>query len=658
MDVPAERERLARRILAPLLALLLVAAALCPWHTPFCVDNRTYLEMTEGVLRRGVPTVTNGPVQRFPELQLRWNALHRGRLWGSYAPIYPYVAAPLMRLGGPRLVVQGNVALLAALALGAYALGRRLTRDPVAGAAAAWLTLAGTHVWTFSFDVSPYSWMLTLNTASVALAAGAVDEGGRRGFARAFGAGLAGALAAFAHLLSLPSLAVVVALLAWLRADGEDPLLAAPWPTLAPWVPSRQSLARGALAALGAALVTAPVMALNRVRFGTASPMSTGACVWWNCPTSNLPRQGLGAMLRFNAPLFAWAAVTAAVLWSVRRSRASMAVVGAVALAALAVPSALHDAAFGMSRLFMAFVVDLSRLDLGFHRPADGLGQMLGPFAVKSLLQCAPVLALALAPSIIGDHARRVAVAVALPACALLGSLLLRGEVTLVFAVGFPFLDLRYVTPSLPLLAAFATLSLRALPWRPRHLAALVALAALFLAWARYTDNDLSFARRVVLLRGTLLAAALAFVCAVRARTQPSPRATSAAMATALVAAALSVGVCLGVDLPAWAAERNRHDAFSDRVAALTPPRFAVIGLAGPFAVSEIAALRATRDVQYVDVEEVGLHLERLRGLVDHWEAEKRPIFVVMPPGFVSPWSDYQVVPVDPKINLTALRRR
>ena len=48
-----------------------------------------------------------------------------------------------------------------------------------------------------------------------------------------------------------------------------------------------------------------------------------------------------------------------------------------------------------------------------------------------------------------------VGAAFALPACALLGSLLLRGEVTLVFAVGFPFLDLRYVTPSLPLLAAF-----------------------------------------------------------------------------------------------------------------------------------------------------------------------------------------------------------
>jgi hypothetical protein len=363
-------------------------------------------------------------------------------------------------------------------------------------------------------------------------------------------------------------------------------------------------------------------------------------------------------MLRFNAPLLAWAAVTAGALWSLRRTRGAQAVVAAVALAALSPPSPLHDAALGVARLLLAFVVDLSRFDLGFHRPADGLGQMLGPFAVKSLLQCAPVLAAALTAAVSGEHARRVALAVALPACALLGSLLLRGEVTLVFAVGFPFLDLRYVTPTLPLLAAFTVLALRHLPWRPRDVVALVALAALFIAWATHTRDDLSLLRRVVLLRGTLLAAALAFVTATRARTDPSPRAHALARRAALVAAALSAGVCLGVDLPAWAAERRRHDAFSDRVAALTPQRFAVIGLAGPLGVSELAALRAGRDLQYVDIEEVGGRFERLRPLVDHWTAEARPIFLVMPPDFTAPWSDYEVVPVDPTIKLTALRRR
>jgi hypothetical protein len=615
--------------------------------------------MTEGVLLRGVPSVTNGPVQRFPELQLRWNALYRGRLWGSYAPVYPYVAAPLLRLGGPRLVVQVNIALLAALALGVHALARRLARDPMAGAVAAWLTLAGTHVWTFSFDVSPYSWMLTLNTVAVALAAGAVDEGGRQGLLRAFFAGLAGALAAFAHLLALPSLTVLVVLLTWLRAAEEAPLFVVRWEVLAPWVPSRGSLARGGLAAVAAALVTLPVMVLNRVRFGTFSPTSTGACVWWSCQSSNLPRQGLGAMLRFNAPLFVWAGLTVLVLGWVRRSRAAMGVCAAVALAALAAPSPLHNAALGVARLFLAFFLDLSRLDLGFHRPADGLGQMLGPFVVKSLLQCSPVLVLATVSQALDQPLRRIAMAVALPAGALLGTLLLRGEVTLVFAVGFPFLNLRYVTPALPLLAVFTTLTLRSLaPWRPWHLLASLGLVGGFFVWARYTHDDLSWGRRVVLLRGTLVVAAVAFVAAVRARVAPSARALAAARAAALVAAALSVGICLGVDLPAWVAERNRHDAFATRVAALTPARFAVIGIAGPFGVDEIASLRTVRDLQYVDIEETGGRFERLRGLVEHWTTEGRPVFVVMPPGFRSPWSDFEYVQIDPTIHLGLLRPR
>ena len=276
------------------------------------------------MLRRGVPTVTNGPVQRFPELQPDGTPLHRMPL-GLYAPIYPYVAAPLMRLG-LRLVVRAaspssrrsRSAPRARPPPHARPGGRRRQRP--------WLTLAGTHVWTFSFDVSPYSWMLTLNTASVALAAGAVDEGGRRGLARAFGAGLAGALAAFAHLLAA------------VARGGGGPARVAPRRQRSPAPHGPVAVAR----AIGPRRVRRSPAGPRGARGGPRHRARDGAQprplrhrlphehrrlrLGGTAPPSNLPARGLGAMLRFNAPLSSCGPpVTAAVLWSVRRSRASMA---------------------------------------------------------------------------------------------------------------------------------------------------------------------------------------------------------------------------------------------------------------------------------------------------------------------------------------------
>ncbi len=660
------RERLALALLTPLLVGILVAAARCEWHSPFCVDNRTYLEMTQGIARHGLPIVDNGPARAFPALQIRWDQVNGGgHLWGSYPPLYPYLAAPFFALGGARLVTQANIALLAVLALGVYRLGRRLTRDPVAGAAAAWVTLCATHVWTFSFDVSPYTTMITAGTWSVALTADALDEGGRRGRSLALLAGLLGAAAAGAHMLAMPVLCSVLLCLATLPASGESPpsplaclLGRARAEAARAWLPSSQTPRRGALAVVGALAVMVPIALLNRYRFGSFNPMSGGRCVWFSCRASNLAQQGLGAMLRFNAPLFVWAAALATGLLAARRSRVATAAVWIAALCALVPPSPLQASALGVATLFTAFVFDLSRFDLGFWRPPDHMGVFLGPHAIKSLLQSAPALAAAAAVTFSDPRDRRLALVVALPAAAVLTSLVLRGEVALAFALGFPFLDLRYVTPMLPSLAVLAIAAARPLGWRPWHVAVIVALTAVAWRWCANAPDDIPYARRVVLLRGTLALAALALLCVAYARAHGARAARAAAIAAFSAALAMSAAVNLGIDLRAWMRERTRHDEVSSRIGAATPRRFGLLGLAGGNAIDSASSLRVSRDLQYADVEEVEGRFERFRPLVDHWESERRPIFVLMPPGFQSPWPDYRADLLDPRVNLYALRRR
>lgn len=659
------RERLALALLAPLVVGILIAAARSTWHSPFCVDNRTYLEMTEGVARHGLPIVDNGPARLFPALQIRWDQVNGGgHLWGSYPPLYPYLAAPFFLLGGARLVTQANIALLAVLAIGVYRLGRRLTRDPVAGAAAAWVTLCATHVWTFSFDVSPYTVMITAGTWSVALTADALDEGGRRGLSRAFFAGLLAAAAAGAHMLALPLLGSVILCLATLPADGESPLSplaallgGARVEAVRAWLPSPQTLRRGALALAGATAVLLPIAILNRYRFGSFNPISGGRCVWVSCRASNLSQWGIGAMLKFNAPLFAWAAALAAGVAAARRSRTATAAVWIAALCALVPSSPLHASARGVATLFTAFVFDLSRFDLGFWRPPDHFGVFLGPNAIKSLLQSSPVLAAAAALTFSDTRERRLALVVALPAAAVLASLVLRGEVPIAFALGFPFLDLRYVTPMLPSLAVLAVAAARPLGWRPWHVAVIALLTAVAWRWCANAPDDIPYARRMVLLRGTLALAALALLCVAYARARGTRAALAGAVAAFSAALAMSAAVNVGIDLRAWAHERAHHDEVSAHIAAATPRRFGLLGLAGGNAIDAASTLRTSRDLQYADVEEVEGRFERFRPLVDHWASERRPIFVLMPPGFQSPWPDYRADLLDPRVNLYALRR-
>ncbi|MBI5512527.1 MAG: hypothetical protein HY909_02090 [Deltaproteobacteria bacterium] len=646
---PRRRERTARLLLAPLVLALLAAAAVAPWSAPFCVDNRTYLEMTEGVARHGLPYTLNGPVERMPELQARWNQRDGPRLWGSYLPGYPYLAAPLYLLGGARALTRANIALLAALALVVFALGRRVTGDPLSGTAAAYGALVGTHVWTFSHDVSPYSLVVTALTGSTLLALRALDEQGPGAHRYALCSGALAAIALAAHGLALPMGLATVALLGLLRRDGEAPL----WPR----GPSRGSLVRGAWALLPVALVLSAIAALNHQRFHDWNPLSTGACPWRSCASTYSDPQGSG-MLSHNAPVLLWAAATAALGWLLRGSRRGLAVVLAGALLALAPPSLLRERALAVATLAVAFLVDLSRVELGLWRPPDGVGNYLGPWVVKSLLQSSPMVALALLVSPEGARERRAVSLLALPGALLVGTLVLRTNVTPLHALGYPFVNLRYLAPLLPPVVVLAVWALRAHPWGPRRVAAVALLALALGVWFARAESDLAPFRRMVVLRAPLALALAAFALGVRARLAPAGvLARVLAPAAAALAVSYALAVNTGVDLRAWVRERQSHQRRLEHVARATPSRFALLGWAGGNGIDAALSLRAERDIEYADIAEVE-RLENARRLVDHWSDQGRPVFVMLPPPVVSPWPDVTVEPVDAEYSLYRMRRR
>lgn len=627
-------------LVAALLALVALGALRARWTSPQSVDNRTYLEMIDGIARRGLPITTNGPVAEHRALQARWNNHHRGQLWGALPPVFPYAATPFYLLGGTRLVVAANVLLLGALALLVARLTRRLTRRDDAGAAAAWVTLAGTPLATVAFDTSPYPVMLLGITGCVDLALASLDEP-RDARRNACGAGLCAGIAVGSHPLGSPMVAAVLAALyVWPRGDDATPITR--------WAPSRESLQRGAWATLGALAVIAPVAALNAVRFGSLNPVSYGPCVWRSCAETGLDQQGIGAMLRWAAPALLWALAALGAAWTARRSRGATLAVAALALGALAVPSLLRDRATAIAALAWAFAVDVSRFTLGysFWRPADGPGAFLGPFAVRAALQCTPALLLAALAGAAAPRAadRRAALLVGLACAALLASLALRANLPMAFALGYPFLSLRYLTPALPLLAALAVMATQSLPWRRAHLALGAALALGLAAYLWRFADDLAMPRRVLLLRGTLAVSAGAFLALARVQGR-----RGAGLAAIAVTAAFATGFAVTAAVDLRESVRNRDDSqrFTDGLARSLPARFALVGFAPE--IDPVLGLRATRDVNYFDLYE-SLDWAAARAVMVRWWAEGRPVFVLQPAGrpYPSPRPDLRFEPVDP----------
>jgi hypothetical protein len=636
------RFTISSRLFGALVALIVAAAFFVTPSSPQSVDNRTYLEMIDGVSRHGLPYTTNGPVATHRELQARWNRYANGRLWGALPPVFPYLAAPFYRLGGAHAVVRLNVLLLALLALAVARLTQRLTNDPLVGAGAAWASLSTTAVATLAVDTSPYTLAITGVAWCVERAVASLDT---RSVRDAGLSGLCAGAAVGSHPLCFPMVAPVVAALFVATARDE---------ALPPWVFTTMSLRRGASALAGVAVVLVPVAVLNHVRFGLWNPVSYGPCVWRSCAETGLDQQGIGAMLHWARPVLLWATVALTTWALVRRSRAASFTVVALALGVLSLPSELRSKTAAIAALAWGFIVDVSPLTLrqAFVRHPDGLGVFLGPFVVKSLLQCTPVTLLAVfaVTQTRERFTRHAVVLVGLSCLGLLISLALRANLPVAFALGYPFLYLRYVVPALPLTTALVAVSVRSLPWRRAHLAlgGLVAVAMMY-TLSRWSHDDAS-TRRVLLLRVPLVVAAVAFVLTARAlAARGDARHTLTqhlATVSVTLAIAASVAVSLGVDLREVMNVRRDHEQRVQAIARQLPVRFALVGY--PVEIDPVLELRATRDVEYIDLYETR-DWAVVRALYDVWTRARRPVFVLQPPQvpYASPMPDLCFVAID-----------
>lgn len=632
--------------MAVLTVLILAIAAWVPWHSVLSVDNRTYVEMIRGVRDTGLPCLSNGPAAEFPELRARFNNVFHGRLCSAYPPLFAYAAQPAFRLGGLRGVIRFNVALFAALAWIVFWLGRRMMRDPRAAAAAAWLAVTSAPMFMMGSDASSYTLGIVLATAAIGCAIESLHarESRTRMLAFAAATGACSALALGTQFLVMPMCLAVIALLFALRLESEPPLHARAdrW-----WLPSRVSLLRGGSALAGfvpALLITALI---NHARFGSFSSLGSGPCVWSSCVSSGIMNQAPGAMLKYAQPVIAWAALWAVSSWFVSSSKNGRIAVAAFFLVMLAPDSTLRTHAVGIARLAWGFVVDLNGLDMGdFWRPPDHLGVFLGPFAIRAMMQGAPAVAIALAMKP-GDSALRRDVALAAAAVtALFLSLAMRAGVSTVFAVGFPFVSLRYVSPGVPILLLLAVVALRDVPWRWWHLATGIVVAIALTAVLFHTPADHAFARRVFLLR--VLPASGFVALLLSARYLAGDRARWLALMlpfAAVLVFAGGVGATLGIDGRAVYDVRAGNDARVDALARVTPQRFAIVGW--PPQIDTPLALRASRDIVYADLFE-SANWANFRTLIDRWAAEGRPIFALWPSdSIVSPWPEVAFVPVD-----------
>jgi hypothetical protein len=264
-------------------------------------------------------------------------------------------------------------------------------------------------------------------------------------------------------------------------------------------------------------------------------------------------------------------------------------------------------------------------------------------------MQSAPAIALALAARASDDQSRRRIALVAAAAGALYLSLSMRAGVQTIFALGFPFVSLRYVSPAIPLLLVLAIVAVEEAGWRHWHLLAAAVLATAIAVWLARTPNDLAHARRVFLLRivpfGGLVAVLLTIRFSSRSpETREDRLGRSVAIAAAIVFA-FGVGVTTGVDGRAVFDVRAGNDARVDALARVAPRRFALVGW--PPEIDTPLALRASRDIVYADLYE-SENWANFRTLIDRWSAEQRPIFAMWPnDAVVSPWQEVVFMPVD-----------
>lgn len=615
--------------------------------------------MVRGVAEHGLPYTQNGPAENFPELRARWNVLRHGHLWGQYPPLFAYVAAPFYRLGGLRAVIRLNLALLIVVALGTYALGRKLSRDPLIGTAAAYVTVLGAPVWTLSGEVSSYTLGIALITWAMYFALAATQAPATRARRPAFIAGLLGGLASATHLFVFPMALGAAALLSVLRTEDSHALGAetSTCSRLRALVPTRAIALRGACAFAGLALALAPVSVLNHVRFGSWNPVTYGPCVWRSCVETGASNQTPAAMLAHIGPVFAYVAAFLALAWLLRASRTSLAVLGAMAYLLSAPESELHRRGYFFLAILCGYLVDASSIPLRspYVAAKDGLGNYMGPYVLKSTLQSNPAFGLAFAPLLETPEDRRMFSILALPCVGVYLLFALRSNMPSEHAIGYSSMHFRYVIPTVPVWSVLALWSVRDLPWRRWH-PVLVVMAALAIgAWLMRWPDDASYIKRFYLLRVTLALALASFVLVVRARNSGREGWKHAAALAFALALASAFATTLAVDARAAWKWRNAQDARSDAVTRLIPARAAVVGWA-PELDAALTGPLVQRNVIYADLYEAE-NWANFRTLIDLWMREGRPIYALFPTHVEvrNPWSELRFEPIDRSLGLVRI---
>lgn len=623
-----------RAIAGALAVALLAFAAWTPWRAVNGVDNRTYVEMIAGIRDHGLPSLPNAWADRLPEAAPEFNVPAHGMLWGQYPPLHPYVAAPALALGGLAFLYKQQVLLLGAVALLAARLARRLSAHRHAPLVAGALCLLGTPMYAGSFQTFAMPLAAGLVVAAVLSAIAAARAPRAHASMRT---GLLGGLAVATHLLATGMTLALVAALALVVASRERG-----------W--SARARAAGRVlgpALVGWALALAPVALLNQWRFGTPSPLHY-PCRWAMCGFVLNHSLTPGGLLRFALPAAPLALlVVVGVLALRRRPARAWAWVAACFVLMLAVPAFRHSAGAMLANLWAYFVdpspVRLAQLD----QLPDGVGWLRAGNLVKGLLQSSPLVACALAapPGLRGRRADRL-IAWA-PILGLFAAIAPLARFDGAFALGWPYLFSRYALYGAPLLVALATAGALRGRLRGAHLVAFAAFAAIALFALGRGRFDFELPRRLVLLWGTLAVALGAALATLLRRRWAAARRAAGFLAAA--AAALSVGVSTGVDAVVSVYNAQYFDSRLEALERVAPRRFALVGWGKD--TNPILALRAERDVEYVDLFEHGGHWDGVRALLDHWAEEGRPVYAVLPPRELAEWpfprEEVPLVPVD-----------
>jgi hypothetical protein len=620
MHTVSPADRRAQSWLLITIAAIVIGAAALRWHSNLTVDDRTYLEMIQAVSAHGLPYRAGLPVEQFPELRARWHVEHDGRLWSIYPPLFAYVGLPAYRVGGVRGVIRFNVLLLAAIAVGVFGVARRLGGSPAVAGGAAAAAIFATPVWAQAIVVNSAPLAVALVVWSVLVALDAVapasgDGAGRRG--RAALAGFLGGGAIAANLLAVGMIAGLGAAIGAMRGGARRIGL---WfcAGVLPWL--------------------AVLSLFNRVRFGSFNPVSYGPCQWRSCAETGIDRLTLGAQLATGVPLAAWAACVGAALLMARGSRRRLAAAIAIGCASLLLVPVLRHTAAGMLTIAYALVVDVSVFDLGagFSRAASGPGVFLDRWVIKSLVQATPFVPVAALALVQGtnDERRRAALVLS-PCVALVATLMLRMRLPLAYALGFPFVNERFITFAAPLVVAPAIVVIGRARWNRTATALAAGVACAVAIWFGREADDADTVRRILLLYGSLAIAAVTLYGAARSA-QWAPWVAAAAIGYA-------IAVTLAVDLPAFAAVRNGNDAQLELVARRTPPSFALVGW--PHEIDPVLALTATRDIEYADIYEAN-GFDGIRRLIGWWSARGRPVIALFPTVTPSPWPDVVFQPL------------